>query len=360
MILAPILLAAAVSQAEPVAAAPVPQAAEPASAAARLAALGATAPVLSGFLQAGWSSTDAPAGFRDENGFGLRQARLQVAGHATSRLSYLLEADVAERDAGQVVKDAYLAWRLLPGTEVRLGQFKTPFGWEQQEPEARLLWLETSHVVAGLARGPASRDLGVGVFGAWGPWSGAGLEVSAAEVNGAGPNTADELIEKNTWARVGGSYALGGWKARAGFSYGYGRQLSSRGGDGLLGTADDVSFYFHRFGGDLQLDTPWLFAEGEVILGRTDLSTLRGVGRARGEVLGVYGKTPWGLGPIVRLDDYDPDDRISGNGRQRITLGAYYDLLPEVARLVFNYDLDRSAPAVKTGNKATLAAQVLF
>jgi hypothetical protein len=183
---------------------------------------------------------------------------------------------------------------------------------------------------------------------------------AAGVVNGAGANAADDLIEKNAWARAGGSYALGAWKARAGVSYGYGRQLTSRGADGILGTADDVTFYFHRYGGDLQLDTPWFFAEGEVILGRTDVSTLAGVGRARGEVLGVYGKTPWGLGPIVRVDDFDPDDRISGNGRRRVTLGAYYDLQPGAARLVFNYDLDRSAPAVKTGNKATLLAQILF
>jgi len=179
-------------------------------------------------------------------------------------------------------------------------------------------------------------------------------------VNGAGPNKADELVEKNVWTRLGASVALGGWKARAGVSHGYGRQLQTLGADGTLGTADDVSFYFHRLGGDLQVDAPWFFAVAEVALGRHDFSNARGVAQARGQSIGVYGKTPWSVGPIVRWDGYDPSDKVSGNARERFTVGAYYDLLPVAARLVFNYEIDRSAPAVKTGNAATLLAQVLF
>jgi hypothetical protein len=364
VILAPILLAAALSQAEPAPepTTPTPAPAVPASptSAPSLAALGATAPRLSGFVQAAWTSVDAPGNARDANTFELRLARLQVTGNALARVAYRVVADVAERDASRIVKDAYVSLRLFPGADLKLGQFKTPFGYEQPELDTRLLWLNASYLVPGLSRGPDSRDLGVGFSGAWSVAGPASVEVSTAIVNGAGPNKADDLVEKNVWTRVGGTLALFGWKARAGVSHGYGRQLQTLGADATLGTADDVSFYFHRLGGDVQLDAPWFFAAAEVAFGRHDFSNLGGVTRARGQSLGVYGKTPWGVGPVFRYDGYDPSDRVAGNARERITLGAYYDLLPVAARLVFNYEIDQSAPAVKTGNAATLLAQVLF
>lgn len=349
MILAPILLAAALSQVEPVPAAP----ATPASP-------GVTAPRLSGFLQADWSSLDAPASGRDGNTFELKRARLAVTGEALALVAYRVEADVAEKDVTRVVKDAWVGLRLLPGAELRFGQFKTPFGYEQTELDTRLLWVNGSYVVAGLAHGPDSRDLGVGLNGAW-TFAGAfGVEVAAAVVNGAGPNTSDELIEKNAWARVGGSLTLGAWSARAGFSYGYGRQLVTLGADLRLGSADDVSFYFHRFGGDLQVDSPWFFAVVEGASGRQDVSGTAGVAQGRGLVVGGYGKTPWSSGPIVRYDWYAPFDQVAGHDRQRLTLGAYHDLRPVAVRLVFNYDLDLSDSAARTGNVATLLAQVLY
>jgi len=364
VIFAPILLAAALSQAEPVA--PAPAAATPAQAApepaapATLAALGVTTPRLSGYLQADWSGVDAPASGRDGSTFELRRARLMVTGQAHALVSYEVEADVAEKDVTRVVKDAWVGLRLPAGAELRFGQFKTPFGYEQTESDTRLLWVNGSAMVSGLAHGPDSRDLGLGLTGAWTLAEAFGLDLSAAVVNGAGPNTADELIEKNAWARLGGSVTLGAWKARAGFSYGYGRQLVTRGADLRLGTADDVSFYFHRFGGDLQLDSPWFFAVVEGASGRHDVSGAAGVAQGRGLVVGGYGKTPWGAGPIVRYDWYAPFDKVAGNDRQRLTLGAYYDLRPVAVRLVFNYDLDLSDAAAKTGNVATLLAQVLF
>jgi hypothetical protein len=356
VILAPILLAAALSQVEP---APAPAAAAAPTTAAP-AALGAAAPRLSGYLQADWSSVDAPGAGRDGNTFELRRARLQVAGEALALVSYKVEADVAEKVVNHVVKDAWIGLRLLPGAELRFGQFKTPFGYEQTESDTRLLWVNGSYVVAGMAHGPDSRDLGLGVNGAWTFGERFGVEVAAAVVNGAGPDTADELIEKNAWARVGGSLTLGAWKARAGFSYGYGRQLVTVGTDLKLGTADDVSFYFHRFGGDLEVDSPWLFAVVEGASGRHDTSGATGVAQGRGLVAGGYGKTPWGAGPVVRYDWYAPFDKVAGNDRQRLTLGAYYDLRPVAVRLAFNYDLDLSDAAAKTGNVATLMAQVLF
>jgi len=351
VILAPILLAAALSQVEP---APAPEA-TPA-----LTLPGAATARLTGYLQADWNSLDAPGAGRDGNTFELKRARLQVAGRLLERVAYEVEADVAEKDVTRVVKDAWVGLRLFPGAELRFGQFKTPFGYEQTESDTRLLWLDTSFVVAGLSRGPDSRDLGVAFDGRWILGGRSGIDLAIAVVNGAGPNKADELVEKNVWSRLGGSVTLGWLEARAGLSYGYGRQLVTVGADLRLGTADDVSFYFHRFGGDLQLDAPWFFAVVEGAASRTDFSNATGVAQGRGVTAGAYGKTPWNLGPIVRFDQYAPFDKVAGNDRQRLTLGAYFDLAPATARLVFNYALDRSDSPARTGNVATLMAQVQF
>ncbi|HET9552368.1 MAG TPA: porin, partial [Anaeromyxobacteraceae bacterium] len=329
----------------------------PAPAAAPAAIPGPRWPAPTGFVGVQWSRLDAPAGGRDAESFDVRRARLQLDGELLPSVAWRLSADVAERDASRIMKDAYVALRLLPGVEVRLGQQRTPFGWEQTEDETRLLW-DDAAVVAALARGPDARDVGVGLSGGWQLASPLRLEVSAALVNGAGPNTRDDLKEKNAWGRAGLALAAGAVTVKGGLSAAYGRQATP-GADLKLGTADDGAFYFHRAGGDVELDSPWLFAVAELALGRSDEST-GARPRQRGQYLGLYGKTPWSAGPILRLDGYDPDTRVSGNGRERVTVGLYYDLLPVAARFVASYEIDRSAPAVRTGDVATLSAQVVF
>jgi hypothetical protein len=92
---------------------------------------------------------------------------------------------------------------------------------------------------------------------------------------------------------------------------------------------------------------------------RTRLSDAAGVSQGRGVAAAAWGKTRWRLGPVVRWEQYAPFDRVKGNDRQRVTLGAYWDLA-EAARLVLNYDLDLSDAPARTGDAAALQAQVTF
>jgi hypothetical protein len=55
-----------------------------------------------------------------------------------------------------------------------------------------------------------------------------------------------------------------------------------------------------------------------------------------------YGKSRWGLGPVARIEWFDPNRDVSGDFRRRYTLGAYYDHVPLNARIILNYELDDS------------------
>ncbi|WP_242342270.1 porin [Anaeromyxobacter terrae] len=375
MILAALVLASAVAQASPASAPPPTAPPAPASTVAaatdRAAPPPAYAPrpVAFGYLDFQLSSTDRPGPAPGVSTAEFRRARIGIRGEVLPRVGYTVLFDAADTS----LKDAYVALRLAPRLELRLGQFKTPFGYEQAESDTKLLWVYNSYVVAALARGRDSRDLGALLTGKFRLSSALDAELATAAVDGAGPNAKDDLNEKNVWGRAGVALSLGRTVARAGGSYGYGHQVQSLGADGKFGTIgavlDDTYAYFHTAGADLTLETPWFFGVAELIESRRRVrkyaspATVAASDQdARGWYAGFYGKTPWSVGPVFRVEQYDPNDAGSARGDryERYTLGAYYDLLSVNARLVANYELDRSDRPVRTGNRLIALAQVVF
>ncbi|WP_242360362.1 porin [Anaeromyxobacter sp. SG17] len=335
-----------------------------------------TSPVFYGVLNVQASRLDAPTPGATTSTVELRRARIGARGEVTPHVAYSFLFDAADAS----VKDAYAAlqgFSLLPGLELRAGQWKTPFGYEQPESDTKLLWVTSSYVVAALARSTTTssltassdaRDLGLGVVGRWSIAGGLGADLAASVVNGAGPSRRDDLDEKNVWGRAGLSLAAGRTTVRAGGSYGYGRQLAGLGAngrfDGVGAAVDDTSFYFLTYGADATLDTPYLFAAAELIQSERDVFTAatgaRSDALARGWYAGVYGKTPWNVGPVFRAERFDRNRTTAGDRNERYTVGAYVDLLPIKARLIANYELDQSQKAVRTGDRAVLFGQVIF
>ncbi|MBK9518601.1 MAG: porin [Anaeromyxobacter sp.] len=384
MLLTSLLAAALLSQAEPASPSVTTPPAAPVSAPAPVvapapapaSAAPAIAPKLTvfGFLNLQYSATDKAAPTANTSTFENRRARLGLRGEVAPGLGYLLVYDGAD----SALKDAYLSARPGFGVEVRAGQLKTPFGYEQSEADTRLLWVYNSAVIVNLARGRDSRDQGVQA--AWkgtvmGPLS---AEVIAAVVNGAGPNAKDDLVEKNLWSRAGLSAAVAGGTVRLGISYAHGHQVSSTGTDGKFGVQgavlDDTYFWFHTTGADLTWDSPWAFVAVEAIQSRRHqrrftaptASTVTNLA-AWGWYAGAYGKTPWHLGPVFRAELYEPNDASAtvNDRTERYTVGAYYDVLPVSARFILNYEFDESDRAVRAaasgvGNRLVLFAQVMF
>jgi hypothetical protein len=328
-----------------------------------------------GFANVQYARTDAPAPTADSGTFEIRRARIGAKGDVVAEsIGYNVLFDAADTS----LKDAFLAAKQLgiPGLELRAGQFKTPFGYEQPESDTKLLWVYSSYVVQALARStttatvntaPDSRDVGAAVLGKWSLPAGLGAELAAAVTNGAGPNRKDDLNEKNAWGRAGLTAKAGPASIRAGASYGYGHQLvlgANGKYDGTAATTDDASFYFHTYGADVEVDSKWLFVAAEVIQSERDVrdhaTGARSGYDARGWYAGVYGKTPWHVGPIFRAERYDRNRSAANDLNERYTVGAYADLLPVNARLIFNFELDESEKAVRTGNRAILFGQVIF
>jgi hypothetical protein len=368
--------AGALAQVTPALATPAspPSAADAGARTAPATPRGATA-TFYGFVNLQYSRTDAPSPAADTGTFETRRARIGARGDVVPQVGYNVLFDAADTS----LKDAYLAAKKLPipGLELRAGQWKTPFGYEQQESDTKTLWVYTSHVVQALARSTTTtssngssdaRDLGVGLVGKWSLPGSLAAEVAASVTNGAGPNRKDDLDEKNAWGRAGLVAKAGKATIRAGGSYGYGRQLAGLGAngkfDGVAAPVDDTSLYFHTYGGDAVVDTPWLFLATEVIQSERDVwNAATGVRQgttARGWYAGAYGKTPWNLGPVFRVEQYDRNRAAAGDRNERYTIGAYVDVLPVNARFIFNYELDESDAPVRTGDRAILFGQVIF
>lgn len=364
-------------------AAPASTKSGPAPAAAVKPATSPGKPTLYGYLNVQYSRTDAPSPAHDTSTFELRRIRIGARGELTPNVGYAVLYDGAE----SALKDAYGAIQrlsFLPGVELRLGQWKTPFGYENPLSDTQTLWVYTSYVVQALARGssvngrnagdlyatPDARDIGAELLGKWGEGGPIGAELAVAVVNGSGPNRKDDLDTKNVWGRAGLTSRTPLGTIKVGGSFGHGRQVTHLGAngrfDGVGAPTDDTYLRFKTYGGDVQLDTPFLFAVAELVQSERDVTSYAaGVGTrsgfdARGWYAGAYGKTPWKLGPIFRAERYDRNRSAGANTNERYTVGAYVDVVPVKGRLIFNHELDRSDRAVRTGDRTILFAQVIY
>lgn len=345
---------------------------------------GPKAPTLYGYVNVQYSRTDAPSPAHDTSTFELRRARIGARGDLTPNVGYAALYDAADNS----LKDAYGSIKklpYLPGVELRVGQWKTPFGYENPVSDTQLLWVYTSYVVQGLARATSTngrnagdvyatsdaRDIGAGLLGKWGQGGPLGAELAVSVVNGSGPNRKDDLDTKNVWARAGITSTTPLGTVRAGGSFGHGRQVTFLGAptarfDGVGTPSDDSYVWFKTYGGDVQLDTRVFFAVAELIQSERDVTAYAaGVGakssfEARGWYAGIYGKTPWKLGPIFRAERFDRNRDAANDSNERYTLGAYVDVVPVNGRLIFNYEIDESDRPVRTGDRAILFAQVVF
>ncbi len=85
----------------------------------------------------------------DNDRFYLRRARLNATGRFLEEFDFRLELDLAGSLAAASalraqVTDGFINWNRRPEANVRVGQFKTPFGFEQLYSDPRLYTLERS------------------------------------------------------------------------------------------------------------------------------------------------------------------------------------------------------------------------
>ena len=144
---------------------------------------------LGGFIQAQLEAGDVFA-FEGRFGVGsgeikdrfrLRRARIGVSGEYTDLFDFKLEGEFTQTDVGLTVRDAsgrtlgsnatrtafgatdlFANWRTFPEFNVKVGQFKAPFGREQLTSDTKLFTSERSLVTTALT---PERQIGVQVWG---------------------------------------------------------------------------------------------------------------------------------------------------------------------------------------------------
>ncbi|WP_083270045.1 porin [Lacunisphaera limnophila] len=147
---------------------------------------------LGGFLHLNAESGDAPdsryAGIHER--FLVRRARLNLKGSFGSDWSFKLESDFGANTTGTTsayraqLTDVYVDWTPNPAAQVRVGQFKTPFGWEQLMPDTQNPFAERPLANDRLT---LSRQIGAALSGTL---AGGRADYSVGAFNGNGVNNA--------------------------------------------------------------------------------------------------------------------------------------------------------------------------
>ncbi len=289
----------------------------------------------------------------DNDNFRVQRVRIGIEGDVKPWLSYDVEIDPRAPEITSVLRDAFLRLKVIPRHEIRIGQQKTAFGYENGESSTNLYAVNRTDVSDNLSRGITLRDIGIGLTGSLKLGKGLRLEDAITVVNGAGMNVQeDNTRRKNVWGRLGLRYRddRADFLARLGVSGGSGDKFDI--GE-PLDPSDDLLLVFERYGVDLELDHPRAFLSAECVSGHQEDRATGEKDEPLGWYVNLAGKTKWRIGPIVRYEDLDDEFK-------RYTLGAYYGLPAETWRLMANYEYRKVKDGVRGDDKLYLWTQVRF
>lgn len=275
-------------------------------------------------------------GIVDNDNFRVQRVRLGIKGDITPWASYVVEIDPRAPEVTGILRDAYLRLDVIPNQQIRIGQQKTQFGYENRESSSELFAINRTEVSDNLSRGLTLRDIGIGIIGHYQINEAWRIEDALTIVNGAGMNVQnDDTSTKNYWGRIGVRHRTGkdSWE-RLGVSGGTGDFIDA---EDPADPSDDVLTNFRRWGVDLEIDRKWFFASAEYVSGDEETSLVEdpGAGTEESKPDGYYfnliGKTPWHIGPIVRYD-------VFSDTFARWTVGAYYGEPKDRFRVLLNYE----------------------
>ena len=306
---------------------------------------------IGGYLQGHAEFGDAPdVRFVAGDRIYLRRARLTLKGAFAEHFGFGLQSDLGSNSAGAVsgnraqATDAFIVWNRHPGASVTLGQFKTPYGYEQLLPDTKLLAIERSLPNDQLT---LSRQLGAMVSGTL---AAKRLTYAAGLFNGTGINTSTNDNDQFLYVgRVTGT-VLETKPARLTL------------GVGAFATRDTGSFTGRRTGTAL---------EAQLTAGRAGLYAEyfkthydRDLGadtNARGRsLLGAYFLVPKTLQAIARYETYDPSRTVAGDDANLWTVGFNYLISGDDLMLSLNYLLGDPAGPRDRERRLTTRMQLVF
>ncbi|MEN9577344.1 MAG: hypothetical protein RJA70_353, partial [Pseudomonadota bacterium] len=121
-----------------------------------------TTPRISGYIQVYFKQRfeQDGDGTTEPNLFRFGRVKVQLDGKVLPMLKYVIEIDPRSPQLAGVIRDAYIQWQFFPGQKLRVGQMKTPFGWENRTSSAELYTVNRTEVGEMFGRGLTLRDLG--------------------------------------------------------------------------------------------------------------------------------------------------------------------------------------------------------
>ena len=304
--------------------------------------------VIGGFIQANGEFGDAPDSrwTTNDDRFLLRRARLNFTATLASDFTAKIEADFGANSMstgagarGQLT-DGYIQWSKYDFANVRIGQFKTPFGYEQLTPDIRTLTVERTLPNDRLT---VSRQIGAGVSGDIVEKK---LAYSVGAFNGNGVNTGQNDNDNFMWAGRLSGQAYDGKIAN--------QPVKLTGGVNAF-TSQDLGNQRTGYGLDLQAVSGPLTVQAEWLRNENDTAA-----EAEGwSVLSAWRVSEHWRG-LVRYETYDSNTAASNTTTDLWTFGVDYLFNGDDLKLSLNYLLgDQPAPATD-GGRLLARVQVVF
>ncbi len=269
------------------------------------------------------------------NEWKFKHARFQVEGFINEKLNGFAQI---ETNTGTVLlQNAFINLAYIPGSEIRAGYIKLPFGIEAYGHPLMNPAIDISQASKKIYRG--AHDMGVHLKYGYGIATG-----WAALVNGNNNFTTDNNSSKD----FSGKLLLAPIKGL------------STGGSFYYGKTDTAELTTNRAGAEINYGNgPW-WARGEFLFAKD-----RQAAGNNKNSMGYYATLAYEVFPaaegVVRYDGYDPDTDSDGNEWGNITLGMnYYFSAQKWNRVALNYEIREDEANAAIGNLLTAQLQVLF
>ncbi|MHB0968745.1 MAG: porin [Thermoanaerobaculia bacterium] len=305
----------------------------------------------------------------------LRRARLRTSGSYGKLVDFRLEGDFSgslgnTSSMRAQLTDGYINWNLRKATYLRVGQFKTPYGFEQLFSDPRLATPERTLTSDRMTLG---RQLGAQLGG---DLAGDRLSYAVGLFNGSGSNASGNDNDSfATVARVSGvvfreKRATGEIALRIGANgFVSDDDAVSYGSDFGFDSTPSTSAYDNIFRGerrgtgvDAQLTAGRWELQGELL--RSTLEPDNAIPYSKFDAEGWYAQLGWFAIPetlqlIGKLDHLDPGDRRAGDDTETWSVGANYFLRGHDVKLQLHW-LESDNPWDEGSGRLILRMQTAF
>lgn len=284
--------------------------------------------IIGGFLHLHAESGDAAdsrfTGINDR--FLVRRARLNVRGGFGKDFGFKLESDFGANTLGASsgyraqLTDLYFEWTAHTATQLRLGQFKTPFGWEQLMSDTVNPFVERSLPSDRLT---VSRQIGLMLFGHAAEKR---VEYSAGIFNGNGVNNSNNDSDNFMAAARLGAVA---WQGQF-------HDKPAQWSVGVNAFGDEAAARRTGFGLDTQLQLHPVTLRAEWLANTLDPVTGADVDSDGWSLAALWSlNDQWQL--AARYETYDANTGTGGNETDTVTLGLNWFIRRNDIAVSFNY-----------------------